>query len=70
VWANHQPVSAAIYLPESRDGMKPIAESVSWDGGTGGACNDFSYSFRDVAIARAPGGDWQQLTKGPPIQSS
>ena len=42
MWANHQPVSAPIYLPESRDGMKPIAESVSWDGGTGGACNDFS----------------------------
>jgi hypothetical protein len=70
VWVNHKPVSAPIHLPQSRDGLKPIAESVNWDGGTGGACNEFSYSFRDLSIARAPGGAWQQLTNGPPILSS
>jgi hypothetical protein len=70
VWVNHKPVSAPIRLPESHDGLMPIATSESWDGGTGGMCNDFSYSFRDLSIARAPGGDWQQLTHGYQIQST
>ena len=70
VWVNHKPVSAPIRLPESHDGLMPIATSESWDGGTGGMCNDFSYSFRDLSIARAPGGGWQQLTDSYPIQST
>ena len=70
VWVNHKPVSAPIRLPESRDGLMSIATSESWDGGTGGMCNDFLYRFRHVSIARAPGGDWQQLTSGYPIQSA
>ena len=67
---NHKPVSAPIRLPESHDGLMPIATSESWDGGTDGMCNDFSYSFRDLSIARAPGGGWQQLTDGYPIRST
>ena len=70
VWVNHKPVSAPIRLPESHDGLMSIATSESWDGGTGAMCNDFSYSFRDLSIARAPGGDWQQLADGYPIQST
>jgi hypothetical protein len=62
VWVNHKPVSAPIYLPQSRDGLKSTVKSECWDGGTGGVCNDFPYSFRNVSVARAPGGDWQQLT--------
>jgi hypothetical protein len=69
VWVNHQPVSPPIFLPESR-GLRLVARSESWDGGTGGECNDFSYSFRDLSIARAPGGDWEKVTDGTPIQST
>jgi hypothetical protein len=65
VWVNHKPVSAPIRLPESHDGLIATATSESWDGGTGGMCNAFSYSFRHVSIAGAPGGDWQQLTDDP-----
>jgi hypothetical protein len=64
VWVNHKPVSPAIRLPQSHDGLMPTVKSDCWDGGTGGACDDFPYSFRDVSIARAPGGHWQQLTDG------
>jgi hypothetical protein len=64
VWVNHKPVSAPIRLPESHDGLMPTVKSECWDGGTGGMCNGFPYSFRHVTIARAPGGDWQQLTDG------
>jgi hypothetical protein len=59
VWVNHKPVSKPIRLPESNDGLMATATSESWDGGTGGMCNDSPYSFRHVSIARAPGGDWQ-----------
>jgi hypothetical protein len=70
VWVNHQVVSAPIFLPESR-GLRLVARSESWDGGTDGVCNDFSYRFRDLAIARAPGGDWEQITDAIyPIQST
>ena len=61
VWVNHKPVSPPILLPESHDGLKATAKSESWDGGTGGTCNDYSYRFRHLSIADAPGGDWQQL---------
>ena len=60
VWVNHKPVSPPIKLPGSHDGLKATAISESWDGGTG-ACNDYSFSFRHLSIAQAPGGDWQQL---------
>ena len=64
VWVNRRPVSAPIRLPASHHGLLPTARSECWDGGTGGTCSDFPYSFRDVSIARAPGGDWQQLAGG------
>ena len=47
----------------------PTVTSENWDGGTGGMCNGSLYSFRHVSIARAPGGDWQQLAAFP-IQST
>jgi hypothetical protein len=64
VWVNHKPVSAPIRLPGSRDGLLPTVRSECWDAGTGGICNDFPSSFRDVSIARAPGGNWEQLRDG------
>jgi hypothetical protein len=69
VWVNHKPVSPPIRLPGSHEGLTATAKSECWDGGTGGMCND-SYSFRNLSIARAPGGDWQQLTDGQPVPSS
>ena len=60
VWVNHKPVSAPIRLPGSRGGLRPTVESECWDGGTGSMCND-PYSFRDISIARAPGGDWKRV---------
>ena len=64
VWVNRKPVSAAIHLPGTRNGSLPTAKAECWDDGTGGVCNDFPYTSSDVSIARAPGGDWQQLTDG------
>jgi hypothetical protein len=64
VWVNRKPVSAPIRLPESHDGLRPTVKSECWDGGAGGVCDDFPSSFRDVSIAHAPGGDWQQLADG------
>jgi len=62
VWVNHKPVSPTIRLPDGHNGFKATATTENWDGGTGGPCNDFSYRFRHVSIARVPGGDWQPLT--------
>jgi hypothetical protein len=62
VWVNHRPVSPPIKLLGSHDGLKATAESVSWDGGTGSPCNDYSYSFRHLSIARVPGGVWKRVT--------
>jgi hypothetical protein len=70
VWVNHKPVSAPIRLPGSHDRWRPFAMSESWDGGTGGACNTFRYGFSNASIARAPGGDWQPLTNGYPIEGA
>jgi len=63
VWVNHKPVSPPILLPESHVGLMATAKSTCFDGGTDGQCSDFPYSFRDVKIARAPGGGWQHLTR-------
>ncbi len=69
VWLNHRAVSPPIHLPGSHDRWSPIATAESWDGGTGGTCNTFLYSFRHVSVAHAPGGGWHQLTGGFPIRS-
>lgn len=62
VWVNHRPVSAAIPLPGTREGLMPTARSECLDSeAAGGICNDFPYSFLDVSIARAPGGDWHSV---------
>jgi hypothetical protein len=61
VWLDHKPVSRPIFLPRSHRRWTPLATTESWDGGTGGACNSFRYSFRHVSIAYAPGGGWQQI---------
>lgn len=69
VWVNYKAVSDPIYLPDSHDGLRATARTESWDGGTG-ICNAFPYSFRQVSIAQAPGGDWRRLATahGYPIQ--
>jgi hypothetical protein len=69
VWVNGEPASQPIRLPGSHGRWAPIATAESWDGGTGGSCNGFLYSFHQVSIARAPGGGWQPLAGGYTISS-
>ncbi len=70
VWLNGRPVSPSIYLPESHDQFMPIATAEAWDGGTGGACNNFLYSFQRVKIAHRPGGLFHTFTGGYKITSA
>jgi hypothetical protein len=67
VWVDRKPASQPIYLPQSHGRWSPIATAESWDGGTGGTCNDFLYRFHAVSIASFPGGGWQELLTGYPI---
>ena len=69
VWMNGQPVSPSYYLPQSHNKFMPIATAESWDGGTGGACNNFLYSFQRVKVAHRPGGLFHNLTGGYKIDS-
>jgi hypothetical protein len=69
VWFNGKPVSPSIYLPRSHNQFMPIATAESWDGGTGGACNNFLYSFQKVKIAHRPGGLFHSFTGGYKIKS-
>jgi hypothetical protein len=64
VWVNGSPVSDPIHLPSSHGRWAPIATAESWDGGAGGACNEFLFRFHGVAVAQAPGGSWAPLTNG------
>ncbi len=63
VWLNGAPASDPLHLPGSHDRWSPIATAESWDGGTGGACNGFLYSFKGVSIAGSPGGGWRSLAQ-------
>lgn len=69
VWVDRRPASQPIYLPGSHGRWAPIATAESWDGGSGGICNDFLYRFRGVSIAGFPGGGWKQLLTGERIGS-
>ena len=64
-----RPVSRPIRLPGSHVGWTPIATAESWDGGTGGACNNFLYRFWHVQVAHAAGGDWRSLSRAYAIKS-
>jgi hypothetical protein len=70
VWLNGKPVSPSIHLPQSHNQFMPIATAEAWDGGTGGACNNFLYSFQRVKVAHRPGGLFHNLTGGYPIKST
>jgi hypothetical protein len=69
-WMNGKPVSPRIYLPQSHNQFMPIATAESWDGGTGGACNDFLYSFQKVKIAHRPRGVFHSFKGGYKITSA
>ena len=70
VWFNGKPVSPSIYLPQSHNQFMPIATAEAWDGGTGGACNNFDYSFQGVKVASKPAGRFHSLTGGYKISSA
>lgn len=70
VWVNGEPKSAPIHLAGSHGRWAPIATAESWDGGSGGACNEFLYRFHRIAVAHAPGGRWAPLGGGASIGSA
>ncbi len=70
VWMNGVPVSPSYYLPQSHNQFMPIATAEGWDGGTGGACNNFDYSFQRVKLAYKPSGMFHNLTGGYKIASA
>jgi hypothetical protein len=51
-------VSPEITLPGSHNRFAPQILAENWNAGTR-KCNDYSYSFRDIRIALAPGGSWR-----------
>ena len=56
-------VSPEITLPGSHNRFAPQVLAETWNAGTR-KCNDYSYSFRDIRIARALGGSWRLPTAG------
>ena len=70
VWVNHKPASPPIRLAGSHGRWTPIATAESWDGGTGGACNNFLYSFERVKIAHRPDGLFHRFSGGYKITSA
>ena len=60
VWVDRRPVSPPIHLPGSHGAWYPQAVAENWNGGTG-ACNAYTYSFKDITLAHASGGKWQPL---------
>jgi hypothetical protein len=51
-------VSPEITLPGSHNRFAPQVLAETWNAGTR-KCNDYSYSFRDIRMALAPGGSWR-----------
>ncbi|HEY2355320.1 MAG TPA: hypothetical protein VGH79_10530 [Gaiellaceae bacterium] len=70
VWLDGKPVSPSIHLPQSHNQFMPIATAEAWDGGTGGACNNFLYSFQHVKVAHKPRGVFHSFTGGYKITSA
>lgn len=64
VWMDGRPASDPLHLPGSHGTWVPEATAESWNGGTRGACNRYSYKFSNVVIARGPGGAWKRLDRG------
>jgi hypothetical protein len=60
VWVDDKPVSPPIHLPGSHDAWYPEALAENWHGSTN-ACNTYSYSFANVALATQSGGVWRPL---------
>jgi hypothetical protein len=60
VWMNGSPISPPIHLPGSNHAWYPQVVGENWNGGTG-ACNSYSYSFSDVALATRDDGVWEPL---------
>ena len=60
VWVDGRPVSPPIYLPSSDGKWYPQAVAENWNGNAG-ACNDYSYKFSNVSLARSNGGSWRPL---------
>lgn len=70
VWVNGNAVGSPVHLPGSHASWRPVATAESWGGGSANACNSFSYSFRRLSVAMAPGGGWHPLKETYTIRDS
>lgn len=57
VMLDSKPVSPVIALPGSHGRFAPQALAESWNAGSR-RCNEYSYSFKEIRVAQAPGGSW------------
>ena len=67
VWVDGRAVSPPIHLPGSHAAWHPQAVAENWNGGTG-ACNTYSYRFRNVSLASTNGGVWRPLGQSYTLQ--
>ncbi len=58
VWLDGSPVTAAVFLPGSHARWTAEVSGESWSGSTTGACNLYSYAFRDVSLASSENRLW------------
>jgi hypothetical protein len=68
VWVNGAPASPPVRLPSSA--LAAFATAESLDTSAGVSCNGFLYRFEHVAVARAPGGGWEPLSRGMRVGSA
>jgi hypothetical protein len=60
VWVDGRRAGKAYRLPGSHGAWRGVATAESWGGGMR-ACNEYSYRFQRVSVARHEGGSWQRL---------
>ena len=61
-WLDGKPVSQPVFLAGSHGHWHAQATAESWNDNSG-ACNLYTYSFKTVELATAPGGMWQRLRR-------
>jgi hypothetical protein len=63
VMLDGKPASPVITLPGSHGRFAPQVLAETWNAGTR-SCNHYSYSFKEIRVARAPGGSWTMPKAG------
>jgi hypothetical protein len=52
-------ISPPVSLPGSHGLFQPVATAENWDGGVAGACNQYGYSFSNLAVRSVYKGGWK-----------